>query len=53
MLRELKACAVEGSWTALDAAAWWEALDKAVVPSEQADRNQAQPARDQQTPGPD
>jgi len=52
MLRELDACAVEGSWTALDAAAWWAAHDKKVPSSEQAVRGRAQPAGDQQAPGP-
>jgi hypothetical protein len=53
MLRELEACALEGSWTALDAAAWWAALDKAVPPSEQAVPGRGEPARLQQTPRPD
>ena len=51
MLRELEACAVECKWTALDAAAWWAARDKSVSPSEQP--VPGQPARHQQTPGPD
>jgi hypothetical protein len=53
MLRELDACAVEGKWTALDAAAWWAALNKAVPGEEQLAKGQGQPAYKQQTPGPD
>jgi hypothetical protein len=53
ILRQLEACAVEGTWTALDAAAWWAALDKLVPPAEQADTGRGQPARNQKTPGPD
>jgi serine/threonine protein kinase len=49
MLSELEACAVEGSWTDQDAAAWWAAHDKAASPSEQAVPAHGQPARNQQT----
>jgi serine/threonine-protein kinase len=36
LLRELEACAIEGDWTAADAAAWWAERDRATRPSAQA-----------------
>lgn len=54
MLRELDRCAVEGTWTALDAAAWWEAHDKKIgPPAEPAATVLAESARNPVTPGPE
>lgn len=53
MLRELEACSVEGTWTALEAAAWWADLTEVVPPSEQTATGRGQSARNQETPGPD
>jgi len=53
LLGELEACAVEGTWTAQDAAAWWSAVDKGTTPAEQGEARRAEPARQQETPAPD
>jgi serine/threonine protein kinase len=53
LLGELEACAVEGTWTALDAAAWWCAVDQGATLAEQGEAKRAGPARQQETPGPD
>jgi hypothetical protein len=48
MLRELERCAVEGTWTVVEASAWWAGMDKAA-PAKQTTPIQE---RSQETPGP-
>ena len=50
LLRELEACAGQGSWTVLDAAAWWAALDKAAPPGKQDTPAPAEPPGSQRAP---
>ncbi len=50
LLRQLDACAIEGTWTAADAAAWWADRAKNVQPT---GTETVQVPRDQETRAPD
>jgi hypothetical protein len=51
MLGELEKCQVEGSWTTVDAAAWWAGQTRVVPPSELAVSESSPTTRNQETPG--
>jgi hypothetical protein len=53
LLRALESCAVAGTWTLQDAAAWWQGTDTIVPPAGQAGPGKGEPARPQETPGPE
>jgi eukaryotic-like serine/threonine-protein kinase len=53
LLRELETCAVAGTWTLQDAAAWWKGTETIVPPVEQATPGQGQPAPPKETAGPE